>query len=389
MEKLHAAAVRNPGMRGLIVRKTHTSLTGTTLVIFREQVLHEALEVGAVEFYGGSAVEAASFRYTNRSVITVCGMDKPSRILSAEFDMIVVDEAVELEEPDWLTLTSRIRRGTMKLQQIIGCTNPSYPTHWLKQRADKGMCTLITSVHEDNPRFFTNNEWTEQGTAYMQRLDRLTGTTYQRLRLGLWTAAEGVIYEEWNPAVHLIDKFDIPEDWVRYWAIDFGYNNPFVCQQWAEDPDRNLYLYREFYESGRLVDEIAQEIAKKSKNDPDPRAILCDHDAEGRAVLTRELGLSTRAANKKVLDGIQAVQERLRDGRIFIMKNCLVSRDDKLVDSGKPWCTEQEMPGYIWDVGAGQKTKETPRKENDHGMDCMRYLVAHRDITGRTKVRWM
>src|SRR3546814_17004871 len=69
--------------------------------------------------------------------------------------------------------------------------------------------------------------------------DLLTGVQRQRLLDGRWVAAEGIIWPEFDPAVHLVDRFDIPDDWTRYWTVDFGYIHTFVAQWWAVDPDRS------------------------------------------------------------------------------------------------------------------------------------------------------
>ena len=79
-------------------------------------------------------------------------------------------------------------------QQLIADCNPDTPTHWLKKRADSGATTMLASVHEDNPTLYTDEgELTDRGVAYMARLDALTGTRYQRLRLGKWVGVEGQI----------------------------------------------------------------------------------------------------------------------------------------------------------------------------------------------------
>jgi hypothetical protein len=172
-------------------------------------------------------------------------------------------------------------------------------------------------------------------------------------------------------------------------------------QFWAEDEDGRLYLYRELYQTKITVDEMAPKI-KKAMNlgkEPRPRMIICDHDAEGRAVLERELGMSTKAAKKTVEDGIQAVKKRFAisesDGRprLYICEDALVERDKALEDSKKPTCTLEEVVGYIWDRGTvmaqqnGKPPKEHPVKEDDHGMDAMRYMVAERDLRARPRVR--
>lgn len=396
LEKVHHMCLLNPGMRALIVRKTLTSLGSTALVTYREHVAKESIALGHVAFYGGSSQEAAAFRYTNGSTITVGGMDRAVRVMSAEYDLVYVQEATELAEEDWEALLTRLRNGVVSFQQLIADCNPSTPTHWLKARVDRGQTMMLNSQHRENPRLFTDDgTLTEQGTQYMANLDALTGVRRQRLRDGQWSAAEGIIYESWNPALHLVDNRPVPASWPRYWAIDFGFTNPFVLQCWAEDPDGRLVLYREIYQTQRTVDVHAAEIMAIVKPngewiEPKPTWVVCDHDAEGRATFTKETGLNTVPAMKKVQEGIQAVQRRLvprSDGTagITLMRDAVVRRDPSLVDAKKPASTVEEIPGYVWDTGAGQAVKETPLKIGDHGADAMRYLVAQRDLRNRTR----
>lgn len=373
LEKLHLAAAKYPGMRGLMVRKTHVALTATALVTYQQKVLH-ALD--GVQFYGGSMVEAAQFRYPNGSRLMVGGMDNAMKIMSAEYDVAYVNEATELTEDDWERIGTRLRNGAMPYQQILADCNPDAPSHWLKKRADAGRCVMLESRHEDNPAVTPE---------YLARLDALTGVRYLRLRKGLWAAAEGMVYDGWDRAIHVIDTFPIPEEWPRFLSIDFGYTNPFVCQWWAQDPDGRLYLYREIYCTGRIVEDHAQ--AMKAAGLDAPRAIICDHDAEDRATLERHLGLRTIAAHKAVSPGIQAVASRLKvagDGRprIFILRDARISPDPDLADSKKPTATEEEIESYVWDTGGGRKKGEAPVKLDDHGADAMRYAVAYVDHVG-------
>lgn len=393
LEKVHLACLINTGIRTLIVRKTQVSLASTALDTLRKAVIPEALAVGEVYFHGGGPQDPPQYRYRNGSTITIGGMDRSSRIMSSEYDLIYVQEATELTEDDWEALTTRLRNWQMSFQQILADCNPDRPTHWLKLRADAGKVRLLTSLHEDNPLLFdAAGQITPDGKSYMSKLDALTGVRKERLRWGRWAAAEGVIYDEWNDSIHVIDRFAIPYDWPRYWSVDFGFTNPFVCQQWAQDPDGRLILYREFYHTRWTTDQHAKFILSRLLDDrdkwiePTPRNIICDHDAEGRAVFSREIGLGTIAANKAVALGIQTVQKRMRPvgdparPRLMLMRDSLVKRDPDLVDRKLPTCTAEEVPGYVWDTTKDGDTKETPVKENDHGMDAMRYLVADRDL---------
>ena len=408
LEKLHAVALKYPGMRGLIVRKTLASLGSTALVTYEEHVAKEHLANGEVSWFGGSAKEAACYRYKNGSRIVVGGMDKSMKIMSSEYDLVYVQEATELTEEDWEAITTRLRNGKVPYQQIIADANPDVPTHWLKMRCDTGKTHYIRSRHEDNPILFEQNPdgttggLTEVGKNYIAKLDALTGVRYQRLRKGIWCAAEGLVYEEFDPNIHVHKRIaEPPVSWTRYVTVDFGYTNPMVVQFWAVDEDGRLWLYRELYATKTTVEDMAPKIkeAMNLKKAPRPRMIICDHDAEGRAVLEKHLGMSTKAAKKSVEDGIQAVKMRMRvsdaDGkpRIFLCQDAVIKKDQDLLDRKKPTSTLEEVVGYIWDRGTtkaqldGKPPKEQPVKEDDHGMDAMRYMVAELDLRARPRVR--
>lgn len=394
---LHLACLSKPKARALIVRKTHASLTASTLVTFREKVAKEAIEAGALRFYGGSAQEPPSYKYANGSVIIMGGLDKATRLLSTEFDLAFVDEAIEVTDEDLDTIVSRLRNGVLSRQRLIMATNPGPPTHHLKQRADAGRCRLLYSTHEDNPRLYQDGEWTEYGRTYLARLDSLTGARYHRMRWGKWVSAEGLVYENWDESIHLIDRFDVPAAWTRWVTVDFGFTNPFAAQLWAEDPDGRLFLIREWVRTRMLVEDHAVVIRDRLlKDQPRPRAIITDHDAEDRATLERKLGMGTQAAHKSVSDGIQALQSRLKvqgDGRarLYVFRDALLERDQEMDAKSLPIGLAEEVTGYVWAVKPGNKggLKEEPAKENDHSMDAGRYMVAARDLNGRTRVRWL
>ncbi len=371
LQKLHFCAQKYPGARILITRKTRHSISQTAMITYENKVLPEGWLDKYVHF---SSVDQ-QYEYPNGSVIAVGGMDKPSKIMSSEWDMIYVQEATELLEDDWEALTTRLRNGVMPYQQIIADCNPSFPNHWLKKRCDRGATLMLYSKHEDNPSVTLE---------YLATLDALTGVRKKRLRDGVWAAAEGMVYEdEWDPSIHLIDRFDIPREWPRYWSIDFGFRNPFVWQAWAENSDGELFRYHEIYQTETIVEDLAKRIKELTANEPRPQAIVCDHDAEDRATFEKHTALRTIPAQKAVTTGIQAAQGRLRrkgNGRpsIYLLRDSLVSIDHALVDKGLPYCTDQEFECYIWNIEEGKALKEEPVKMYDHGLDALRYLCMHK-----------
>ena len=382
--KAHLAALKYPGMKALLLRKTQKSLTESAIQTYVQKVLPTAGY--GVRPFSGNIEEPRSFKYPNGSRFVVAGLDNPGKVMSSEYDIALIFEATQIDVQAWEDITTRLRNGVMPYQQIIADCNPNAPTHWLNQRAIEGKTTRLRSVHQDNPLLWDANAgaWTPFGAEYMARLENLTGVRRKRNLLGLWVAAEGQIYEEWNPEVNMLPAtFEIPAEWPRYWCIDFGFVNPFVWQWWAQDPDGRLYLYRQIYETKRLVEDHAMHGLALSKDEPRPVAVITDHDAEDRATFERKTGYRTTSAHKSVSDGIQAVASRLKTQadnrpRLYVVEDSVVRRDGELREAGKPTSTEDEFTTYVWD-----ERKEAPVKEDDHGMDATRYMVAHLDLKQR------
>jgi phage terminase large subunit len=164
-----------------------------------------------------------------------------------------------------------------------------------------------------------------------------------------------------------------------------------VCLWFAQDKDGRLYLYRELYQTGLLVEDAAKEINRLTGNEQ-IRATICDHDAEDRATLER-YGIPTIPAKKDVKMGIQAVQTRLRkagDGkpRLYVFSDCLVEPDKKLLEAKQPTCLIEEMEEYVWELARdGVADKETPRKIYDHSEDCLRYLCLYLEKAMEAPIR--
>ncbi|MDN3249743.1 hypothetical protein [Streptomyces sp. ZSW22] len=109
--------------------------------------------------------------------------------------------------------------------------------------------------------------------------------------------------------------------------------------------------------------------SERTWTEPKPVAVVADHDAGNRAVLERELGLSTTPARKNVKTGLQAVKTRLKpagDGlpRLLIMRDTLVERDQALADAKKPLCTADEITGYVWAKPTAKDAQSKPEPES-------------------------
>lgn len=393
LEKLDALARKYPGCRILICRKTRASMTESVLVTYEQKVLNPGNTIAT----GSGRANRQAYTYPNEAQIIVGGLDNPDRIMSTEFDIIAVFEATECTQDDIEKLQTRLfRNNKIPYSQVIMDCNPGSPNHFLIKGVAAKKWVRFPSRHTDNPLLYNQDtgEITESGTKYLGVLNQLTGHRRARLLEGHWSAAEGLVYPEFDHAIHVVDRFLIPKEWRRFRAIDFGFTNPFVCQWWAVDGDGRMFMHREIYRAQRIVSDHAAQI-KALEEEAGERITetVADHDAEDRATLDR-CNIGSAKAIKEVTVGIQRLTDRLRkaaDGRprIFFLRDSLVERDNALAEAKKPTSTVEEFDGYCWAKSPdGRPVKEEPVKVDDHGMDTARYACAHIDGPPQLIVSW-
>lgn len=423
----------HPGLRVLVFRKTRVSLTESWMQTFKKALLDPSLylmsEYGedppldvvtetraylharsGYLFQGASDSHRRSYDYRNGARIVLGGMDNPTKLFSTEYDLAYCNECNELTLGEWESIRRALRNRVIDWHPMIGDCNPDHPGHWLLARCKAGQTAEFKAPHTDNP-WITG---TDTGRQYLQDLDRqLTGVRRKRLLLGEWAGAEGQVYEQFDPSVHIVEGTLHQDNAVgRWWltladrkvemrrfvaAQDWGYTNPGTFQLWGLDPDGRLYLLREWYHTGWRLDQwadVAEECHKKYKVNP----IVCDSAApESIDAFNDRLGLAGNrdapriaiAANKEVQAGIDHVRDRLAiqdDGlpRLFILSNALahkpdpvLSGEDVLASAQRPVCLADEIPQYVNreikedDVDT---RRDDPLKKNDHGCDAMRYV---------------
>lgn len=242
---------------------------------------------------------------------------------------------------------------------------------WLERRlATPGSANAI--FHAD----LNDNRLSQGGYTNDEDIDALIADWPEEVQptrvQGLWGSFYGAVFKAWRNDIHTCKPFAIPDDWRKYRAIDFGYNNPFVCLWAARDPDDCWYVYDEHYRAKDTLASHHKSIGNRSNGDR-YTATYADHDAQDRREL-RDLGLYTTAAAKDVRLGIECVQRAL-----------------KVQANGKPrlkvfeTCTHtiSEMASYHYPEGTDQRDpKDEPVKVNDHTVDALRYMLYSADKLG-------
>ena len=250
--------------------------------------------------------------------------------------------------------------------------NPGSPHHWFYQewvrRAEERRLLHLHFTMEDNPAL------SEAVRARYRRM--YTGAFYERYVLGLWRAADGVVYDGFSPEKHLLKE--LPE--LRgdtYISCDYGTQNPTVFLKWRRSAGGAWVCAGEYYWSGREE--------RRQKTDGDyaddlavfldgvtPRAVVVDPSAASFIEELRRRGWPVLKADNRVGDGIRRVGELLKDGSLLFADTCRH--------------TAEEFQSYVWDAAAADRGEDRPVKEHDHCMDAIRYFVATVIDRGRGRV---
>lgn len=192
---------------------------------------------------------------------------------------------------------------------------------------------------------------------------------YARDILGLRRSPEGLVYDMFGDH-NLYQTGEEPVDmaWIstRAIAVDYGTTNPCVFLEVFDDGD-TIRVDREYRWDSR------QE--HRQKTDAEYAAdmevflgdknkwcnVIVDPSAASFIAELKSRGIFVTPAKNDVLDGIRKVSTLLHRKQLQINRSC----------AG----LQEEFHLYRWDEKASQRGEEKPLKENDHGLDALRYYV--------------
>jgi phage terminase large subunit-like protein len=302
----------------------------------------------------------------------------------------------------WL---QRFLTGTQKRGHSVSCYNTSLMDvpDWIYPESEKQKA-FEKWIHE--PTRLRNIKTLREGRARV---------------LGEWHQTSGLVIDEFDPVVHVIEPFEIPGTWTRYRGIDHGVTNPTACLWAAVSPPgkdgsvSNVVIYREFYSSGRLINENVADIVRLSGNKRkslgmasmgaqsgmmlemfeelqvkecyaktviDSRSFGSKDAGSGRpyGYFYRASGLQCNSASGKNSEHYVPVMKALFGvdyekkhpftagangaARIYIFRTC-----QNLL---------RELSGWVWEEYRSgndlKNRKETPRKKDDHGCTALAYM---------------
>lgn len=300
-----------------------------------------------------------------------------------------VDEVTVIPEEFFTQLLGRMSPPRAKL---FGTTNPDSPAHWLKAKfLDRIGKSLVgwRSWHfqlDDNPAL-TEEYKTQIKTEF-------TGLWYRRFVQGEWVAAEGAIFDMWDPEKHTIAWDDLPEmrELISV-SLDYGTTNPtaaLILGVSAEidslgRPTPRLYFVDEYRHDSKAVQqkltdaELARafvswlnerHLPASTQSKLLPRFTIVDPSAASFKVELRKThGITSTDADNDVLYGIRLLASLLATGSLLVARPTEANPD-----RGCPGFI-QEAPGYSWDPKATLIGEDKPIKLADHSLDGGRYGV--------------
>lgn len=362
---IHRFLATHPHATGLALRKAREFANKSLVPFLRYKVIqHDATYLKGDH----------TFMYPNGSMLYIGGMKDDSQRESIRsigqdgaLDIVWVEEANAFEEDDLNELLGRMRGKATDYTQIILSTNPDAPNHWINKRLilGKEATTYYSSAldNHNNPK------------EYFDNLNRLTGVLRKRLVEGLWIQAEGVIYDNFDPAFNVTTEAEYNPDWEVYWGVDDGYQqgqgpgyanyHPRVILFCQVTPQGVINVFNEYVVTHELSQKSLETVLAWDYKRPE--LIYIDSSASEFRLRIWESGFQVFGATHRVSEGIKNLRRLICDGNgVRLLKI-------------HPRCTQLplELQSYRYDSNstAVEVGEPKPMKIDDHTPDALRYFA--------------
>ncbi len=292
------------------------------------------------------------------------GLDDGLKITSITVDkgvlnFVDIEEAYEITEDDFNKLDMSIRGELPEgyFKQITLIFNPWSALSWLKARffdiTDVNIFTKTTT--------WQCNEWLDDADRKIFELMKKQNPRRYRIEGdGDWGIAEGLIYENVEMQDFNVNEIRQTDGIKAAFNLDFGFTDPnaFVCEM-VDNKNKIIYIFDEWYGRGVTNQIIAKQIKAMGYGS---ERIICDCAEPKSIAELQEQGIKAEASRKgrdSVNHGIQQIQNY----KIIVHPKCK-----------EFW---REIQNYCWAKDRNGNLTDKPDHEFSHGMDSMRYGVAH------------
>jgi len=313
-----------------------------------------------------------------------------------EYHRMLIEELTHIpREIRYLSLISSCRTTIPELKPQIFCTaNPGGAGHlWVKNRfiSNERLDGSIVGAYEtfvqpvtmrsrvfiparvtDNPTIMKNDP------GYYNYLLSLPDKLRKAWLEGNWDIFEGQFFNTWNKLVHVCAPFEIPEEWAKFIAVDYGYAAPSAALWFAVSPDGRTYQYRELYQTGLTYEDLRDKIVEMSGKERIDYGVV-DPAMQARSQGTGVVGLEVLNDNPKIR--FRPGDNDRINGWIRLREYYKIREDSE----GKPYSlltvfticprTIETVPELVHDA---HKVEDLDSDGEDHCADTQRYFVMSR-----------
>lgn len=333
----------------LVIRKVGATLKHSIFQLFLDLL-------AASGILPASRVNRSDFQISlpNGSQLIFKGLDDPEKIKSITgITDIVIEEATELTEEDFLQLNLRLRPLEPE-PQIYLMFNPVSKANWvygyfcIHPPAD---ALIIQTTYKDN-RFLTDDYRVE-----LEELQRRNPAYYRIYALGEFATLDKLVYPVWGKRLVTAEEI---QGLPLFAGLDFGYANDPSAIVWGryDRENRRIYVTGEYAKTGMMNDGVAAAI--RSLGLAKERVIADAAEPKSIAELRQLYGLSRVAPADKGPDSVMS-------GIQFIIQHELII-DERCTK------TVEELENYTWEKD--RRTGEYINKPVDaynHLLDALRY----------------
>lgn len=369
-EKAKRLAIKWPGIKILIIRKTYNDLRENHINPLIKDLPNKYIPYREIDksfvFPNGSRIKCSYFANDNDAL----------QYQGQEFDVIFLEEATQFSMTVFDTLKACLRGANpFPKRMYLTCNPDGIGFMWVKR-----LFVTRDYLPNENPDDYMfiqalvddNMALVEQNPDYLAQLESLPEDMRMRWRFGSWDYALGQYFDEFRRDKHVIKPFTIPDEWRRYRAIDYGLDG-LACLWIAVSPERRCYVYREYFKSNQRIEEVARGINGMTPSNENIYITLAPPDMWGRS---QESG--RRKADMFYDDGLQVTKSSNdREAGWLSIKELLADAPDgaprlQIFDT----CTKliSDLPSLIRDA---KKPTDCSKEPHDitHVPDALRYFA--------------
>jgi phage terminase large subunit len=196
----------------------------------------------------------------------------------------------------------------------------------------------------------------------------------ERYVYGSFLYADGLVYP--TAARYVVPSFEIPRNWKRICAFDYGLSDSACFLFGAIDEMENiLYFYKEVYINNRNVEELANLFKDASKDIP-VGGWICSPIIDPKSGPRRDYDKKT--LNDNFLDyGISFIPGAVnREARVFRLNTYLESGRVRIMDCCHNFVDQiKELKFKQNNNSTTSPWRDEPEDKNDHAIVCAEWIV--------------